>query len=309
MATNRIDSAIDFFELLEGTWENKIDGKWRDDLGWNLISQPKLEPTPNPRFPPRPDPSYAKFEIHTMQMQEKIEFRSLEQPLRNVGRSGKAGFWLAKPYEVVIHNAKKSEGEKHELIHHEVGHFMMKVKNDKGEEERKNAVDIIRQATIPRGNAMLTSGKLRSTSIREAQGKYNAKPSIMSVNPTPAVNLSQQKVDDAFKEAWRYVLERGGPDFTKPLEWLAKWFPEKPAGSFEDWVFEFRHNEPPSEMSSGQRVEKPVNIGHLLSEFWVSQRKINDSPQTLLQYAQVVDLEFHGFKWPHVAVNTLIKQP
>ena len=62
-------------------------------------------------------------------------------------------------------------------------------------------------------------------------------------------------------------------------------------------------------MASGQRVVNPVSIGNLLSDFWLAQRKVNGQTVNLLQYAQKVNLIFHGMEWPHVALNTLIKQP
>ena len=32
----------EFFDRLAGACEKKLNGDWRDDLGWNFISQPKL---------------------------------------------------------------------------------------------------------------------------------------------------------------------------------------------------------------------------------------------------------------------------
>ena len=309
--------ANEFFNRLVGTWENKLNGEWRNDLGWNFISQPS-EPK-DPRNPRERVPSthgYAEFDICFMQMQETIKFKNLEDPLRNVGRTGKVGHWVAMPYEVNIRDAKESEG-KHKLIHQEMGHFMMRA-NEDGTAERADAVDIIRQATIPRGNAMLTSGKLRSYSIKKSIRKggdiYDAEPGVAQpgVDRHPAalpINIKKEEIDKKFEKVCEEVKSRGGPDFTKPLSWLAERFEEKPARGFEDWVFEFRNDKDPTEIASGQRVEKPVDIGHLLSDFWISQREIEDETYTLLQYAQVVDLIFYGFKWPHVAVNTLIRQP
>ena len=45
------------------------------------------------------------------------------------------------------------------------------------------------------------------------------------------------------------------------------------------------------------------------STFWVSHFTAASGPGTLLQYSQVVVLNFNGLSWPHVSVANLIKQP
>lgn len=55
-----------FFDRLEGVWENKIDGRWQDTFGWNFISQPKLG-----------DPRRGDFTMRFDQMRETITFTKL----------------------------------------------------------------------------------------------------------------------------------------------------------------------------------------------------------------------------------------
>ena len=103
------------------------------------------------------------------------------------------------------------------------------------------------------------------------------------------------------------VTDLGGPDLERPLEWLKTILADNPEGP--DWVFGFRHDEGPSQMANGQRVVNPVSIGNLLSDFWIAKRSLNGETIDTLQYAQKVNLIFHGIEWPHVAMNTLVKQP
>ena len=61
-----INIGNDFFDRLEGTWQNRSSGRWLDDLGWNFISQPK-----------RHAPDQSDFEMRFDQMRETLPVRSV----------------------------------------------------------------------------------------------------------------------------------------------------------------------------------------------------------------------------------------
>ena len=294
-------TAKQIFELLVGTWKNMLDCEWMPELGWNFIIQPR--PTPY-------KPTDAKFMIRYMQMLETLEISSLKDPdpLRNVGLTGEAGSWLAKYYETYIEDANKEvEDGKHEFLHQEVGHFLMNVTNKEGDTKKDDKAPIIRQATVSPTNTTLTTGKIKRGEIKDAKDIYDARPHAIS-GFIPSF-IDPEKINKEFEKTKDEIDRKGGPDFTKSLKWLRERYQDRVAGGFEDWVFHFGNKWPSPEMVSGQRVADTVHTCNLRSDFWISQREIKGSPQTLLQYAQVIDLEFHGFKWPHVVVNTLIKQP
>ena len=77
----------DFFDRLEGVWENKLDGQWVDQFGWNLISQPQLGGN-----------GPEDFNIRIDKMRETISFRRLPGCARNIGITGQAGFWQGMAY-------------------------------------------------------------------------------------------------------------------------------------------------------------------------------------------------------------------
>lgn len=277
-------TANDFFNRLEGKWQNKLNERWQNDLGWNFISQPKLG-----------EVGESDFEMRFDQMRETVTFKQLPGTARNIGIKGEAGHWAAMAYEVAI-ETPAGDG-----IHHEMGHFLMNVQADGASKDALEA-PIIRQATIPRANAMLTAGTLRPGAIDANDDIYSAKPD--TTDPT-----LQNDIDHAFATEQANVTKLGGPDLESPLTWLKTKFAARPqSGGFPDWVFEFRHDTDPSQMASGQRVKNPVGIGHLLSDFWIAMAEEGGSTIVTLQYAQRVNLSFNGFEWPHVAVNTLIKQ-
>ena len=277
----------DFFDRLEGVWQNSLNGEWQDSFGWNFISQPKLN-----------EPGTSDFEMRVDQMRETVTFKKLGGIARNVGITGQAGFWQAMAYECAI-ETPAGDG-----IHHEMGHFLLKVleSGETGEDLRS---DIIRQATIPRANSMMTTGVLEPGTIADAIAVqdtpfYDAKP---KANDDQLQNL----IDSELAAKQQQVTGLSGPDLQRPLVWLQTILADEPVQ--RDWVFGFRHDHGQSQMANGQRVSDPVSIGNLLSDFWIAKRKLKGETIETLQYAQKVNLIFHNIEWPHVSMNTLIKQP
>ena len=283
--------ANNFFNQLIGTWENKLDGVWIDESGWNLIAQPQRGENPTKEVNFRVD-----------RMRETIEFERVPpagSPIRNIGTTGKAGFWDALSYKVSI-QTPAGEG-----IHQEMGHFLLRVMEN-GETEESFRGEIIRQATIPRANAMMTFGALMRGSLpdavtsRRVRSFYNGRPRVND-------SQTQTEIDLQFSQAQQQVDKFGGPQLDDPLLWLQEQLRDTVIGT--DWVFTLTDDANPSQMASGQRVASPVSIGNLLSDFWIGRRDLDGVEQEILQYAQRVDLRFHDVDWPHIAVNTLIKQP
>ncbi len=274
------------FDRLDGVWQNRIGDGWQDHYGWNFITQPKLNM-----------PGTGDFEMRHDQMHETIKFKKLPGEARNVGVTGKAGFWQALTYEVSITTPAGTD------IHHETGHFLLKVEEG-GETPEENRGHIIRQATIPRANAMMTTGILEPGTIADAIAQQDT---FYSVKPQTDDPKMQDQIDTAYFVMQEKVAKLDGPpDLTTPLVWLETILDDKTDDP--DWVFGFRNDDRPSQMAHGQRVEQPVKIGNLLSDFWIGERRVNGRTTDVLQYAQIVNLIFHNIKWPHVALNTLVRQ-
>lgn len=276
--------ANDFFNKLEGTWANKLNGEWQDTLGWNFISQPKFGQAGLDDFMMRHD-----------QMRESISFKRLGVA-RNVGVTGEAGFWAGMAYTIGIRNLAGED------IHQEMGHILMQVEDQNGDTIQPLEAPILRQASIPRANAVLTPGKLFIGSVVGAPDIYDAYPSAGLNAPL------QQRIDTGFQEHQNASKAAGGPDFRQPITWLATQFPGPVLGT-ADWVFDFHEDTNNDSMASGERVGNPVGVGDLLSAFWIGDRIFDEGEVEILQYAQVVDVKFNGIRWPHTAVNSLFKQP
>ena len=284
-----------FFELLEGTWQNTLSpqkikadsSQWRDNFGWQIIGQPKAGEA-------------GQFEFSFDRMRETITFKPLSGAARNVGVSGEEGFWRSMKYDVEIINPSLAH------IHQEVGHFLMKVikKQDGNFTSEAFEGNILRQASIPRANAMLTSGVLSPKSAKDFVDANQQNP-FYNATPSSSDNELQQKVRLAFDSVNRDIIGSGGPDFTQTTQFIIDTDPGTKIKN--DWEFDFRINASPSEMVSGQRVNNHVSIGNLLSDFWIGSRLIDGVEREILQYTQQVDIHFNGTIWPHVAVNTLIK--
>jgi hypothetical protein len=277
----------DFFNRLEGTWKNKLDGNWQESFGWNFISQPILG-----------DPKRGDFNMRFDQMLETIEFTKLSgPPARNVGITGEAGFWEGMKYEVNI-GTPAGEG-----IHQEMGHFLLNV-DESGNSLAPFAGTILRQATIPRANAFMTMGTLTPGAITDVLGSPDP---FYSAKPEARTERRQAKLDPVFTTTNDEIIAAGGPNFNAPLEFVADILADNRVGI--DWVFSFRDESKDSKMINGQQVIDAVRVGKLFSDFWIGTRMLNGQEIEILQYAQLIDLKFSGVHWPHVAVNTLVKQP
>lgn len=276
----------EFFNKLEGTWMNKLGDAWDSSLGWSFISQPRLGQA-----------GPMDFMMRTDMMRETITFKKLGVA-RNVGIDGQAGFWDGMSYVIEIKNSGGDD------IHQEMGHFLLEVKDrepDGGETQKLLRAPIIRQASIPRANAILTPGELRIGNVGEAQDIYDGKPTARDPD-------LQKRIDAELAVVQLDVSEKGGPNLQEPLTWLREQHPVLVPGTI-DWVFDFHKSNDNDSMASGQRVDNPVGIGSLLSAFWIGDRRVVGEDVSILQYAQVVDIRFNGMNWPHTAVNTLFKQP
>ena len=101
------------------------------------------------------------------------------------------------------------------------------------------------------------------------------------------------------------LIAKGGPGFDAPLHWLQE---KLPGNEKNDWGLSFRDDKPQCTMAHGQCVPEPVGIGNLLSDFWIGERTVHGQALPVLHYAERVDILFSDAEWPHVAVNTLVKQ-
>ncbi|NME72776.1 hypothetical protein [Flammeovirga aprica] len=293
-----------FFDMLEGVWQNKLNDQWQDNWGWNFITQPDFE-----------NRSFEDFHTGVDPMRETMTFKKIGSA-RNIGEVGEAGFWQSMAYEIDIRNhtfpdPKNPDGKG---IHHEMGHFLLQV--DSLEDDADAIVSqrgsdlsgvIIRQATIPRANSFMTHGRLDIESVGKALENSDL-DSFYSARTISTRSDLQEKIDIELSDK---AIQAGAPNPTKLVS-LLKQVDEESLGTIspgtQDWVFSFRFDRNPSQMASGQRVNEPVGIDNLLSDFWIGKRMIDGQEREILQYTQKVNLIFNGQKWPHVAVNTLIKQ-
>ncbi|WP_298511832.1 hypothetical protein [uncultured Kordia sp.] len=300
-----------FFNKLKGTWQNKLNGKWVDNWGWNIISQPNFG-----------RPVAADFTLRFDQMRETIVFKKLGVA-RNIGISGEEGFWDGMSYEITIRNPAIKDPDGHKdgkAIHQEMGHFLIRVISEKEPlaklppEESGNGekAQIIRQAAIPRANSFMTHGMLFIDSVSNAlNSKFEDIDFFYSPKVVSNDKTLQKEINKQFKSVQGKVTRRKGPNLQKMVTFLndtsIKDLGEKSEDPL-DWVFSFRQDNTPTQMSSGQRVPNPVSIGNLLSDFWIGDRGEGSEKKEILQYSQKVNIGFNQIDWPHVAINTLIKQ-
>jgi hypothetical protein len=281
-----MSKANEFFDRLEGIWENRLDGRWQDHFGWNFLAHPK---------PGRA--GQKEFAFRFDQMRETATFRTVPGLARNISVTGRTEHWRAMSYQISV---ERPDGA---AIHQELGHFLLRVLEN-GETPNSLRGDVIRPPTVPRANALMSAGELRRGRITDAVNEQ--KCLSYDLKPRAADRRLQELIDSEFSLLQKEVTSVGGPDPRHGLGWLSGVVTAPPIG--EEWVFEFGDSDAVACMASGQHLFHPVLVGNWLSDFWIVRREWSGRIIDTLAYIQRVTLSFKGVEWPHVAVNTLVKQ-
>ena len=282
-------------DRLRGTWKNKVPGPIRgavpDVSGWNFFSHPT-----------EGDASDNGFRVDSKKLSETVDIERRFDLVRSIGIKGNADYWRAYNYVVKTLDWFFGYADRFPIeTHHETGYFLLRVESD-GKAPDPGRGDIVREGSVPRANTFLTTGVAGPGTVAGVIDAYSAQPRVLEAKVMDAVK-------GAYNKQRQDILDRGGPDFDRPLDWLKDQVGGQPVkGEEEDWVLEFRGNPGPSNMAQHQVQAERVGIGELSSHYWIGTREINDVKFDFLQYAQVVDLTFGGAVWPHVTVNTLINQ-
>ena len=88
-----------------------------------------------------------------------------------------------------------------------MGHFLLKAKDSTGEAHVPLGSTIIRQATIPRANAMMTLGVLKPGEIDPNNDIYDATPHTLDPN-------LRTEIEREFASKQAAINQANGPDLT-----------------------------------------------------------------------------------------------
>ncbi len=303
------DEDLGPLQLLPGQWKNTPDLAGR---GWNMIALP---------FSTQPN-SAIDYRIYLNQFNEELNFTLVDKavPNRGVRRNGASTntdqFVVALDYEQVITQVIAEDfpvsglaaGAK-AVIHHEPGlwlHMANEVTND---------VDTARLGTIPHGDSVLALGTHHETAGAPMIPAINGLP--IGVNQdlnNPYLGPYKHFNDDPFKGN---VTAPGFPGFN-PVEPHLLLAAGVPPNIVKNTVLEVQTAVETAGIVNIPFIVKQANATEMNFTMWIEELAENDAfgnPRLILQYAQVVFLEFFArkdgqpglIKWPHVSINTMEK--
>jgi hypothetical protein len=307
----RRDKGLGPLAQLPGTWRNVSSLPGR---GWNMIALP---------FADGP----FGYRLLVNQYNETLKFTTVDNNVPNRGlkikgcgneydrkvKKGNGGdqFLAAIDYEQSITQIAQEDspdsglaGKTCATIHHETGLWLY-MKN-----HQTNCLNIARSASIPHGNSVLALGE--ST-------RHKGAPVIPDVSGLPEGVVPD--IDSPYLAPYKH--------FTNPL-FKNLFNPVTPndllkAANRGVNIVKTTVLDVDTTLESGgiqniPFVVKQADASDMKSTFWIqelAEKDINGDPVLRLQYSQVIFLDFFQrrdgapgrIRWPHVSINTLVKDP
>ncbi len=300
-------------------------GRWEGHgTGWNMIALP-FKDTPNPNIP---------YRILMNQYDEVLEFSTVGDKIPNRGITEDQEVATVDYQQVVKQIAAEDFPDSGGLagppgsdIHHEPGLWI----HVKDGEPKINGINIARLASIPHGNAVMSTGISEQVDGMPVIAPVNALPfgRFEDISQTPPDQYDFRDPADEYLSPYKHYIDT-------PFMGTAAGFPGFPGFSPRDMtqilnfanqgvdivkttilnVDSTREHGGINNMPFTQREAEPVSMR---STFWIQQLKEKDkygNPKLRMQYSQIVMLDFFANRqdempgraqWPHVSINTLEK--
>lgn len=196
-------------------------------------------------------------------------------------------------------------------------------------------LSLVRLATIPHGDSVLVLGSYDvleySDETKETLTNDKAVLNFLTI-PDPdkfpiglPIGTTQDEQSD-YLEPYRQTIDGFEP--ARPQKQLLKDL--KAAIGVEDFSdlddFPIKRSTRiwfDSELETGGILNIPfvtrqADAASMRSTFWIHELDNSDNPKLILQYSQIVLLDFHlirsdgnpgRIRWPHISINTLVKVP
>jgi hypothetical protein len=288
-------------QLTARLW-NDLQGTWSGRLGFNLIALPGPGSTPS---------ELGDFTLLLNPYSELLTFRDPGAPARN--RGGDVDQFVA----ALEYEQRVTDSANDQLLHVETGMFLNLsniVRNGTTTPEPIPALNIARSGTIPHGDSVMLLGAPPTV----AAGPPTI-PDISSL-PTNLGSPAPLGYTDPYLEP-----PAGTPadrNVTNPNATLRDALTAQEGAGFtvlETTTFAF-DSAPSGSVANVPYVVERANATRMLATFWFEKVHNAATGQEFdqLQYSQVIDLAFHHnaapptdenvITWPHVTVNTLVKQ-
>jgi len=247
-------------------------GTWFGTQGFNMIA------VPYPITPGRPE---IPFTLLVRPYAEIVEFTAIGAKVPN-RRAGQIDYVTGLMYELRI-----TDLETNQPMHIENGMWLNL--DGKGGEQR---TPVARLAAIPHGDSFL------------ALGSALENPGPPAISPVP---WQPNPMEPGWAELYQ-AQKSPGFDPTNPTQTLKNALAGQNPGS-PTLVFSLSSKETGGGVLNVPFVNKNADATSFDCTFWlerINQQSAN--PFLQLQYVQTIVLEFGGHSFPHINVNTMVKQ-
>lgn len=284
-------------ELTSRLWQ-ALEGTWVGSQGWNIIAMPA------PGAKPEDEGDFRLF-VHPFV--ETLSFVNAGAPARN--RGGELDQFIA----ALEYHQRVSHKENDELLHIEDGMFMnlSNIFDQQGQRQPIPQFNVARSGTIPHGDSIMLLGP---------------PPFVVSGPPEiPDISSIPPDIGDAGRVGYTdpYLNHPAEVDVPNPNATLRKTLQKQAEQGFE--ILETITMSFDSRNSGGivniPFIVKHANATRMQAVFWLEKVRNQHTGQEFdqLQYTQIIDLEFHHkfgsdpddndlIIWPHITINTLVKQ-
>ncbi len=313
-----------------GKKENKVDpdnwgplkhlpGKWESKgKGWNMIALPFAKRKNQP----------IDYRLLLNQYDEDLTFEVVDSEVANRGvienktkqydQLSAALSYTQEITQIAVGEAEEPEKK----IHHETGLWLYMRENPENPD-----VDIARLATIPHGNAVLAIGKHKYRDTRTSGGfsfDHNISDHYISIDEisglplkfnTPLTFSTDTKNylapykhyhDNPFKGKLKSLSGFEGFDPTKPNALLQSEAAKEKENIRSTTLLEVDTRNQTAGISNMPFIVKHAEANSMKSKFWIYELS---GDRLILQYSQIVNIDFFGTTWPHISINTLEKKP
>jgi hypothetical protein len=283
-------------EITTELW-NDLIGTWVGNKGWNLIAVPSPGSIPTDK---------GDFKLLIAPYIETLSFKNPGAPARNRGGSIDQ-FIPALEYQQMV--SDKNSGE---LLHVENGMFLnlSEIVDNDGKAQPLPEFNVARSGTIPHGDSIMLLGKPPFVvDSRPDFPEASSKP--FNLGPPPLGYLDP------------YIMPFEGLNVLDPNKTLSADLDAQEKDGFE--VTKTTTIVLDSDNNGGVLnipfIKNRADAVRMQAIFWLEKVRNKNSGQEFdqLQYTQIIDIAFHQkfgenvdpddlIVWPHVTINTLVKQ-
>lgn len=298
-------------DLTTELWD-RLQGAWVGMDGFNLIAMPKLGSKPD---------GIGDFVLVTSPYVETLTFSNPGAPARNRGGDQDQFIAALEYHQRVTANPGSDQANLNdpdddapahsgELLHVETGMFLnlSQIKDNDHNNLAIPEFNIARSGTIPHGNSVMLLGCPPMV--------VDGPPEIADISTTPGPLGNLLGYTDKYGS---HGIPRP-PHFRNPNLLLQQHIANQKKMGYEvvrSIKFSFS-----SENSGGilniPFIKNRADTVFMESTFWLETVRVRGTNQEFdqLQYTQTIGIDFHHFEhgnpkligWPHVTVNTLVKQ-